>query len=137
VIMSEAKAKALGLTPLARIMSSADFEQAPMDFPTAPAGAITLALARAGVKPSDVDFHEINEAFALVALANAKTLSLDLSRVNVHGGAVALGHPIGCSGARIVMSLISVLKAKNGKIGVASICNGGGGATAMVIERLS
>jgi len=137
VLMSEAKAKALGLTPLARIMSSADFEHAPMDFPTAPAGAITLALARAGVKLSDVDYHEINEAFALVALANAKTLSLDLTRVNVHGGAVALGHPIGCSGARIVMSLISVLKAKNGKIGVASICNGGGGATAMVIERLS
>jgi acetyl-CoA C-acetyltransferase len=104
---------------------------------TAPAGAISLALHRAGVTLTDVDFHEINEAFAVVALANARTLSLDLSKVNVHGGAVALGHPIGCSGARIVMSLISVLKARNGKIGVASICNGGGGATAIVIERLS
>jgi acetyl-CoA C-acetyltransferase len=136
VVMSADRAKVLGLKPIARIRSYADAEQAPIDFPTAPAKAVPLALSRAGLTAKDMDYHEINEAFAVVALANAKLLNLDLARVNVHGGAVSLGHPIGCSGARIVTTLINVLRAKDATLGTASICNGGGGGSAIVIERL-
>jgi acetyl-CoA C-acetyltransferase len=137
VIMAADAAKARGLKPLARIRGYADAEQAPIDFPTAPAKAVPVALKRAGVAPGDVAYHEINEAFAVVVLANAQLLGLDLARVNVFGGAVALGHPIGSSGARIVATLLSVLRAKDAAIGVASICNGGGGGSAVVIERLA
>jgi acetyl-CoA C-acetyltransferase len=136
VLMSAAKAAALGLKPIARIRGFADAEQAPMDFPTAPAKAVPIALARAGVAAKDVDYHEVNEAFSVVALANARLLGIDLARLNVFGGGVSLGHPIGASGARIVGTLITVLQAKDASIGVASICNGGGGGTAVVVERL-
>jgi len=124
-------------TPLARIRGFGDAEQAPVDFTTAPALAVPNALKMAGMSASDVDFHEINEAFSVVALANMQLLDLDPSKVNVNGGAVSLGHPIGCSGARIIGSLYSVMKQNDGSIGCASICNGGGGASAIVIERLS
>jgi acetyl-CoA C-acetyltransferase len=137
VIMSADKARAMGLKPIARIRGYADAEQAPIDFPTAPAKAVPLALKRAGVTAADCQYHEINEAFAVVALANAKLLNLDIDRVNVNGGAVALGHPIGCSGARIITTLINVLKQKDATLGTASICNGGGGGSAVVIERLA
>ncbi|GMI56615.1 hypothetical protein ScalyP_jg11980 [Parmales sp. scaly parma] len=137
VLMSEEKAKAMNLTPLARITGFGDFEQAPEDFTTAPAGAVPNALKMAKMSLADVDYHEINEAFSVVALANMKLMDLDASRVNVNGGAVSLGHPIGCSGARIIGSLYSVLSQNDGAVGCASICNGGGGASAIVIERLS
>lgn len=137
VLMTEAEAKARGIQPLARILGYGDAEQDPVDFTTSPSLGVPVALQHAGISPSDVDYHEINEAFAVVALANMKILNLDHSRVNVFGGAVALGHPIGMSGARIVMTLYDVLKAKDGTIGCASICNGGGGASAIVIERLT
>lgn len=114
-----------------------DAEQAPVDFTTAPALAVPVALKRAGLSAKDVDLHEINEAFAVVALANMKLLSLDVSRVNVNGGAVGLGHPIGASGARIVGALLTALRQRDRTVGAASICNGGGGASAIVIERLS
>lgn len=114
-----------------------DAEQAPVDFTTAPALAIPVALKRAGLSAKDVDLHEINEAFAVVALANMKLLNLDVSRVNVNGGAVGLGHPIGASGARIVGALLTALRQQDRTVGAASICNGGGGASAIVIERLS
>lgn len=136
VLMSAARAAELGVKPLARVRGFADAEQAPIDFPTAPAKAVPLALARAGIAASSVDFHEVNEAFAVVALANAKLLGVSLDRLNVFGGAVALGHPIGCSGARIVGTLLNVLNRRDGTIGVASICNGGGGGSAVVVERL-
>jgi acetyl-CoA C-acetyltransferase len=136
ILMSEAKAKALGLTPLARILGSADAEQNPTMFTTAPSLAIPKALAAAGVKAEQVDFYEINEAFSVVSLANNKILGLDPARVNVYGGAVSLGHPLGSSGSRIISTLLTVLRQENGKIGVAGICNGGGGASAIVIERL-
>ena len=136
VLMSASKAASLGLKPLARIRSFADAEQAPIDFPTAPAKAVPIALARAGLKTSDIDYHEVNEAFAVVVLANARLLGVDVSRINVNGGAVALGHPIGCSGARIIVTLLNVLTQKDATLGTASICNGGGGGSAMVIERL-
>ena len=136
ILMDEAEAAAMGLKPIARVLGFADAEQAPEDFTTAPALAVPLALEAAGVAASDVDYHEINEAFSVVALANMKIMDLDPSKVNVNGGAVALGHPIGCSGARIIGTLAAVLKQKNGTIGVASICNGGGGASAFVIERM-
>ncbi|MBB5622184.1 acetyl-CoA C-acetyltransferase [Pedobacter cryoconitis] len=137
VLMSADKAKELGLKPLARILSYADAQQAPEWFTTAPSKAIPLALQRAGKSIADVDFFEINEAFSVVSLANNQELGLAESQVNVNGGAVAMGHPLGASGARIVVTLISVLNQNNGKIGVAGICNGGGGASALVIENLN
>ena len=137
VLMSEDKAKELGLKSLARILSYADAQQAPEWFTTAPAKAIPLALKRAGKKINEVDFFEINEAFAVVSLANNQKLGLSADQVNINGGAVALGHPLGASGARIVVTLLSVLAQNNGKSGVAGICNGGGGASALVIENLN
>lgn len=135
VLMSADKAAELGLQPLARILSYADAQQAPEWFTTAPAKAIPLALARAKKNITEVDFFEINEAFSVVSLANNQALGLSAAQVNINGGAVALGHPLGASGARIVVSLVSVLQQNNGKIGVAGICNGGGGASALVIEN--
>lgn len=137
VLMSAEKAKELGLKPLARILSYADAQQAPEWFTTAPAKAIPLALKRANKSIADVDYFEINEAFSVVSLANNKELGLNSDKVNVNGGAVSLGHPLGASGARIVVTLLSVLSQNKGKIGVAGICNGGGGASAMVIENLN
>ena len=136
VLMSEQAAKERGLKPLARIVSYDDGAVAPIDFGIAPAKACQGALSRAGLTMKDIEYHEINEAFAAVAIANMKLMDLDINRVNVHGGAVALGHPIGASGARIILSLINVLRAKNATLGMASICNGGGGASAIVIERM-
>lgn len=135
VLMSEEKAKSLGLTPLAYIKSYADAAQEPKWFTTAPAKALPKALDKAGIAISDVDFFEFNEAFSVVGLANAKILGLDNDKINVNGGAVSLGHPLGCSGARIIVTLINVLNQNNAKIGAAAICNGGGGASAIVIER--
>jgi acetyl-CoA C-acetyltransferase len=137
VLMSADKAKALGLKPLARILGYADAQQAPEWFTTAPSKAIPLALQRAGKSIAEVDFFEINEAFSVVSLANNQELGLSEEQVNINGGAVAMGHPLGASGARIVVTLISVLKQNNGKIGVAGICNGGGGASALVIENIA
>jgi acetyl-CoA C-acetyltransferase len=136
VIMSREKANALGIKPLARILSYADAQQAPEWFTTAPSKALPRAVEKAGLKMSDLEYVEINEAFSAVAIANNKEMKLDPARVNVNGGAVALGHPLGCSGARIIVTLINVLKQNNAKIGGAGICNGGGGASAMVIELL-
>ena len=135
VLMSEEKAQSLGLTPLAYIKSYADAAQEPKWFTTAPAKALPKALEKAGISISDVDFFEFNEAFSVVGLANAQILGLDNDKINVNGGAVSLGHPLGCSGARIIVTLISVLNQNNAKIGAAAICNGGGGASAIVIER--
>lgn len=137
VIMSLEKAQELNLKPLAKILSYADAQQAPEWFTTAPAKAIPLALERAGLTINDVDFFEINEAFSVVSLANNRELGLSEANVNVNGGAVALGHPLGASGARIVVTLLSVLAQNQGRIGVAGICNGGGGASALVIESLT
>lgn len=136
VLMSEKKAKELGLTPLAYIKSYADAAQEPKWFTTAPAKALPVALDRAKIKIDDVDYFEFNEAFAVVGLANMKILGLTADKVNVNGGAVSLGHPLGCSGARILVTLINVLKQNNAKLGAAAICNGGGGASAMVLERV-
>ncbi len=133
VIMSREKATELGIKPLAVINGYADASQEPEWFTTAPAKALPKALSHANIKAEDVDFYELNEAFSVVGLANIKLLNLDATKVNVHGGAVSLGHPLGCSGARIIVTLINVLKHNNGKIGAAGICNGGGGASAMVI----
>ncbi len=135
VLMSEAKAKSLGLTPLAYIKSYADAAQEPKWFTTAPAKALPKALDKAGLSIGDVDYFEFNEAFSVVGLANAKILGIHNDKINVNGGAVSLGHPLGCSGARIIVTLISVLNQNNAKIGAAAICNGGGGASAIVIER--
>ena len=135
ILMSEEKAIAMGLKPLAFIKSYADAAQEPKWFTTAPAKALPKALNKVGLSVADVDFFEFNEAFAVVGLANAKILGLDESKINVNGGAVSLGHPLGCSGARIVVTLINVLQQNNAKIGAAAICNGGGGASAIVIER--
>lgn len=134
VIMSREKADELGIKPLAVINGYADASQEPEWFTTAPAKALPKALAQANISAEKVDFYELNEAFSVVGLANIKLLNLDPSTVNVHGGAVSLGHPLGCSGARIIVTLINVLKQNNGKIGAAGICNGGGGASAMVIS---
>ncbi len=134
VLMSEEKAKELNLTPLATIRGYADAAHEPEWFTTAPSKALPKALAKAGVSQSDVDYFELNEAFAIVGLANMKLLNLDPATVNVNGGAVSLGHPLGCSGVRIMITLINVLKQNGGKLGAAAICNGGGGASAMVIE---
>ncbi len=135
VLITKEKADELGLKPLARIRGFADAAQDPMWFTTSPSLAIPKALKLAGVNSKDVDFYEINEAFSAVALANNIKLGIDSDKVNVNGGAVALGHPLGASGARIVTTLINVLKQNSGSIGVAGICNGGGGASAIVIER--
>lgn len=134
VIMSKEKAIELGIKPLAVINGYADASQEPEWFTTAPAKALPKALANAGIDADQVDFYELNEAFSAVGLANTKLLELDPAKVNVHGGAVSLGHPLGCSGARIIVTLINVLKHHNAKIGAAGICNGGGGASAMVIS---
>ncbi len=135
VLMSEEKASALNLTPLATIKGYADAAHEPEWFTTAPAKALPKALDRAGINIDDVDFFEFNEAFSVVGLANMKLLGLNDSNVNVNGGAVSLGHPLGCSGARITITLLSVLKQQNAKLGAAAICNGGGGASALVLER--
>ena len=135
VIMSEEKAQSLGLKPLAYIKSYADAAQEPKWFTTAPAKALPKALAKVGLTVKDVDFFEFNEAFAVVGLANAQILGLDNDKINVNGGAVSLGHPLGCSGVRIIVTLINVLEQNNAKIGAAAICNGGGGASAILIER--
>jgi len=135
VLMSKEKADELGLKPLATIKSYADAAQEPKWFTTAPAKALPKALNKAGISIEAVDYFEFNEAFSVVGLANMKILGLDDHNVNVNGGAVALGHPLGCSGARIIVTLLNVLKQNNAKIGAAAICNGGGGASAMVIER--
>lgn len=135
ILVSGEKLKELGLTPLAKITGVADAEQAPEWFTTAPALALPIAAQRAGVKVEELDVVELNEAFAVVGLANMKLLNLDPSKVNVNGGAVSLGHPLGASGARIVVTLINALKQQNGKFGGAGICNGGGGASAMIIEN--
>jgi len=136
VLMSADKAKELGLKPLAKILAYADAQHAPEWFTTAPSKAIPLALKKAGKSITDVDYFEINEAFSVVSLANNKELGLAEKKVNVNGGAVSLGHPLGASGARIVVTLLSVLAQNNGKIGVAGICNGGGGASAIVLENI-
>ena len=136
VLMSEEKAISLGLTPIAYIKSYADAAQEPKWFTTAPAKALPKALNKAGLSMDEVDFFEFNEAFSVVGLANAKILGLSNDKINVNGGAVSLGHPLGCSGARIVVTLINVLKQNNAKIGAAAICNGGGGASAIVIEKM-
>lgn len=135
VLMSAEKAKEMGLKPLATIKSYADAAQEPKWFTTAPAKALPKAIAKAGISIEDVDYFEFNEAFAVVGLANMKLLNLKDDNVNVNGGAVSLGHPLGCSGARITITLLSVLEQNNGKIGAAAICNGGGGASAIVLER--
>lgn len=135
ILMSSEKANELGLTVLATIKSYADAAHEPEWFTTAPSKALPKALAKAGISQDDVDYFEFNEAFSVVGLANMKILGLNDSNVNVNGGAVSLGHPLGCSGVRIMITLLNVLKQNNAKIGAAAICNGGGGASAMVIER--
>ena len=134
ILMSADKAKSLGLQPLAKIKSYADAAHQPEWFTTAPAKALPIALEKANISTGDVDFFELNEAFSVVGLANIEKLGLDATKVNVHGGAVSLGHPLGCSGTRIIVTLLHVLKHNNGKVGAAGICNGGGGASAMVVE---
>ena len=136
ILMNESKVQELGIKPLAKILSFADAEQAPEWFTTSPSLAVPKAIQKAGLKPAQIDFWELNEAFAVVGIENTKRMNLDPAKVNVHGGAVALGHPLGCSGARIIVTLINILDQRNGKYGAAGICNGGGGASAMVIERL-
>ena len=136
VLMSKRKADELGLKPIAKILSYADAEQAPEWFTTTPSLAVPKAVEKAGLKMEDVDYWELNEAFAVVGIENTRRMKLDPAKVNVHGGAVALGHPLGASGARIIVTLLNVLKQNNAKYGAAGICNGGGGASAMVIERL-
>jgi acetyl-CoA C-acetyltransferase len=136
VLMSREKAEELGLKPIAIIRSYADAEQAPEWFTTTPSIAVPLAVKKAGLKMEDIGYWELNEAFAVVGIENTRRMKLDPSKVNVHGGAVALGHPLGASGARIIVTLINVLKQNKGKYGAAGICNGGGGASAMVIEKV-
>ncbi|MGZ5190181.1 MAG: acetyl-CoA C-acyltransferase, partial [Flavisolibacter sp.] len=135
VLMSSEKADQLGIKPIAIIRSYADAEQEPTWFTTTPSIAVPKAVERAGLKLTDLDYIELNEAFSVVGIVNTKKMNLDPARVNVNGGAVSLGHPLGCSGARIVVSLIHILKQNNGQIGAAGICNGGGGASAMVVEN--
>ena len=136
MLMSADKAKELNLKPLAKIRSYADAAHEPKWFTTAPAKALPKALAKANISIDDVDYFELNEAFSVVGLANMKLLGISADNTNVNGGAVSLGHPLGVSGARIVIALTSILKQNNAKIGAAAICNGGGGASAMVIENL-
>lgn len=136
VLMSKEKADALGIKPIAKIKSFADAEQAPEWFTTTPSLAVPRAIEKAGLKQSDIEFYELNEAFAVVGIVNTQLMKLDASKVNVNGGAVSLGHPLGASGARIICTLINVLKQNKAKYGAAGICNGGGGASAMVIENI-
>ncbi|KFF26006.1 acetyl-CoA C-acyltransferase [Chryseobacterium vrystaatense] len=136
ILVSKEKMEELGLKPLAKIVSYADAAQEPENFTTAPSKALPIALKKAGLEISDIDFFEFNEAFSVVGLANNKILELDASKVNVNGGAVAIGHPLGSSGSRIIVTLINVLKQNNAKYGAAAICNGGGGASAIVIENM-
>jgi acetyl-CoA C-acetyltransferase len=136
VLMSEKHAKEKGLSPIARIRGFADAEVDPIDFSIAPSGAISKLLKKTNTKLSDIDYFEFNEAFSGTALANMKLLGLKHTQTNLHGGAVSLGHPIGASGARIMLSLINVLQSNNGKLGVAAICNGGGGASAVLLEKI-
>jgi acetyl-CoA C-acetyltransferase len=136
VLMSKEKADALNIKPLAIIKSYADAEQAPEWFTTTPSIAVPKAIEKAGLKISEIDYFELNEAFSVVGIANIQKMGLDASKVNVNGGAVSIGHPLGCSGARIIVTLINVLKQNNAKLGAAGICNGGGGASAMVIENV-
>lgn len=136
VLMSKEKAEELGIKPIAKILSYADAEQEPEWFTTTPSIAVPKAVKRAGLQMSDVDFVELNEAFSVVGIVNSQKMNLDLKKVNVNGGAVSIGHPLGASGARIIVTLINVLKQNDGKIGAAGICNGGGGASAMVIENV-
>jgi acetyl-CoA C-acetyltransferase len=136
VLMSKEKMEELGLKPLAKIVSYADAAHEPEWFTTAPAKALPIAVKKANIDISDIDFFEFNEAFSVVGLANNKILGLDDSKVNVNGGAVSLGHPLGSSGSRIIVTLINVLKQNNAKYGAAAICNGGGGASAIVIENI-
>ncbi len=135
VLMSAEKAASLGLTPMATIRGYADAAQEPKWFTTAPAKALPLALNKAGLKQSEIDFFELNEAFSVVGLANMKILDIPASQVNINGGAVSLGHPLGCSGARIVVTLLHILKQETARFGAAAICNGGGGASAMIFEN--
>lgn len=137
LLMSKSRADELGLKPVAKIVSFADAEQAPEWFTTTPAIAVPKAVAKAGLQMSDISFWEVNEAFSVVGIENSRRMKLEPSTVNVHGGAVALGHPLGASGARILVTLINVLKINHSKFGAAGICNGGGGASAMVIENIS
>ena len=134
LLMSKEKAESLGLTPLAKILGYADAEQAPEWFTTSPSIALPKALKNAGIEISQVEYFELNEAFSVVGIVNTQRMHLDPAKVNVNGGAVSIGHPLGCSGARIIVTLINVLKQNNGKVGAAAICNGGGGASAMVIS---
>jgi acetyl-CoA C-acetyltransferase len=133
ILMGEKKMKSLGLTPLAEILSYADAEQAPEWFTTTPSVALPKAVSKAGLRMEDIEFWELNEAFAVVGIENSRRMKLDPRKVNVHGGAVSIGHPLGCSGARIIVTLIGVLRQNKAKYGAAGICNGGGGASAMVI----
>lgn len=137
LLMSEEKAEELGFTPLARIVSQASAAKKPEWFTTAPSDAMPKAMKKAGLDKNEIDLFEINEAFSVVSLANEQILELDPEKVNIHGGAVSIGHPIGCSGARIMVTLVHALKRTNGRYGCAGICNGGGGASAMVIEMLN
>ncbi len=136
ILMSKEKADALGIKPIAKIKSFADAAQAPEWFTTTPSLAVPRAIEKAGLKQSDIEFYELNEAFAVVGIVNTQMMKLDASKVNVNGGAVSLGHPLGASGARIICTLINVLKQNKAKYGAAGICNGGGGASAMVIENV-
>lgn len=136
LLMSSEKAKELGLKPIAKILSHADAGQAPEWFTTSPSLAVPRAVAKAGLKMEDIDYWELNEAFAVVGIENSRRMKLDPARVNVNGGAVSLGHPLGCSGARVIVTLINVLKQNKGRYGAAGICHGGGGASAMVIENI-
>ncbi len=137
ILVSEEKLKQLGLKPLARIVSYADAEQSPEWFTTSPSIAVPLAVQKAGLKMEDINYWELNEAFSVVGIENSRRMQLDPSKVNIHGGAVALGHPLGCSGARILVTLLYILRDQKARFGAAGICNGGGGASAMVIENLS
>ena len=134
VLMSGEKMRELGIKPLAKILSYADAEQAPEWFTTSPSLAVPAAVAKAGLTMNDIDYWELNEAFAVVGIENTRRMKLDPSKVNVHGGAVSLGHPLGCSGARIIVTLINVLHSRQAKLGAAGICNGGGGASALVLR---
>lgn len=136
MLVSGKKASELGLQVIAKIRGYDDAAQAPELFTTAPALAIPKAITNAGLEASQIDYYEINEAFSVVALANRRLLGISPEKLNVHGGAVSLGHPLGCSGARILVTLLGVLRHKNGKFGVAGICNGGGGASAIVVELM-
>tara|TARA_B100000945_G_scaffold297513_1_gene276641 strand:+ start:802 stop:1980 length:1179 start_codon:yes stop_codon:yes gene_type:complete len=136
ILMSKEKAEELGIKALAKIISYADASQEPKWFTTTPTNALNKALKKIKLAKEDVDYWELNEAFSVVGLANIKKLGIDANKVNIHGGAVSLGHPLGCSGARIIVTLINTLETKSGKIGAAGICNGGGGASAMIIQNL-